>query len=91
MSEAEPVEPVEPVPVAKGMPAWVPDAIKAARWPLVFALVAAGVLLLTFRWLAGQLSSFLTMIGIALFLSFALEPAVDYLATRGWKRGGRPG
>ena len=87
MSEAEPVEPVEPDPVAKGMPAWVPDAIKAARWPLVFALVAAGVLLLTFRWLAGQLSSFLTMIGIALFLSFALEPAVDYLATRGWKRG----
>ena len=69
------------------MPAWLPDAIKAARWPLVFALVAAGILLLTFTWLVGQLGSFLTMIGIALFLSFALEPAVDYLATRGWKRG----
>ena len=79
------VEDVEPVPT--GMPAWLPDALKAARWPLVFALVAAGILLLTFTWLVGQLGSFLTMIGIALFLSFALEPAVDYLATRGWKRG----
>jgi predicted PurR-regulated permease PerM len=91
MSDAEPVEPVEPDPVAAGMPRWVPDAIKAARWPLVFALVAAGILLLTFQWLVGQLGNFLTMIGIALFLSFALEPAVDYLATRGWKRGAATG
>jgi predicted PurR-regulated permease PerM len=84
MSDADPVE---SDPVAEGMPGWVPDAIKATRWPLVFALVAAGILLLTFTWLVGQLGNFLTMIGIALFLSFALEPAVDYLATRGWKRG----
>ena len=94
MSEAEPVEPDEPTEadlVAEGMPPWLPDAIKAARWPLVYALVAAGLLLVTFTWLAGQLSSFLTMIGIALFLSFALEPAVDYLATRGWKRGAATG
>jgi predicted PurR-regulated permease PerM len=91
MSEAEPVEPVQPDPAAEGMPPWLPDAIKAARWPLVYALVAAGLLLLTFTWLAGQLSSFLTMIGIALFLSFALEPAVDYLATRRWKRGAATG
>jgi predicted PurR-regulated permease PerM len=91
MSEAEPVEPVEPDPVAQGMPPWVPEAIKAARWPLTSALLAAGLLLLAFTWLAGQLSSFLTMIGIALFLSFALEPAVDYLATRGWKRGAATG
>jgi|RhiMetdeSRZDD1v2_1073273.scaffolds.fasta_scaffold318971_1 predicted PurR-regulated permease PerM len=94
MSEAEPVEQEEPTEadlVAEGMPPWLPDAIKAARWPLVYALVAAGLLLVTFTWLAGQLSSFLTMIGIALFLSFALEPAVDYLASRGWKRGAATG
>jgi len=91
MSDAEQVEPVEPDLVAQGMPSWVPGAIKAARWPLVFALVAAGILLLTFQWLVGQLGSFLTMIGIALFLSFALEPAVDYLASRGWKRGAATG
>jgi len=91
MSDTEQVEPVEPDLVAEGMPSWVPGAIKAARWPLVFALVAAGILLLTFQWLVGQLGSFLTMIGIALFLSFALEPAVDYLASRGWKRGAATG
>jgi predicted PurR-regulated permease PerM len=82
MSDVEDVE-----PVASGMPPWVPDAIKAARWPLVFALVAAGILLFIFLFLVDQLGSFLTMIGTALFLSFALEPAVDYLASRGWKRG----
>ena len=44
MSEAEPVEPVEPVP-AGACRRGLPDAFKAARWPLVFALVAAGILL----------------------------------------------
>jgi predicted PurR-regulated permease PerM len=82
MSDVEDVE-----PVASGMPPWVPDALRAARWPLVFSLVAAGVLLFIFLFLVDQLGSFLTMIGTALFLSFALEPAVDYLASRGWRRG----
>jgi predicted PurR-regulated permease PerM len=82
MSDVEDVE-----PVASGMPPWVPEAIRAARWPLVFALVAAGIVLFTFLFLVDQLGSFLTMIGTALFLSFALEPAVDYLASRGWRRG----
>jgi len=76
---------VEPSP--SGMPAWVPDAIRAARWPLTFSIVAAGILLFVFLFLVDQLSSFLTMIGTALFLSFALEPAVGWLAARGWKRG----
>jgi predicted PurR-regulated permease PerM len=82
MSDVEDVE-----PVASGMPPWVPDALRAARWPLVFSLVAAGVVLFIFLFLVDQLGSFLTMIGTALFLSFALEPAVDYLASRGWRRG----
>jgi predicted PurR-regulated permease PerM len=82
MSDVEYVE-----PASSGMPPWVPDAFRAARWPLVFSLVAAGILLFVFLFLVDQLSSFLTMIGTALFLSFALEPAVDYLASRGWKRG----
>jgi predicted PurR-regulated permease PerM len=79
------VEDVEPVPA--GMPPWVPEAIRAARWPLVFSLVTAGIVLFVFLFLVDQLGSFLTMIGTALFLSFALEPAVDYLASRGWRRG----
>jgi predicted PurR-regulated permease PerM len=78
-------------PAAGGMPPWVPDAIKAARWPLVFSLVAAGIVLFIFLFLVDQLGSFLTMIGTALFLSFALEPAVDWLADRGWRRGAATG
>jgi predicted PurR-regulated permease PerM len=78
-------------PASSGMPAWVPEAIKAARWPLVYSLVAAGILLFIFLFLVDQLGSFLTMIGTALFLSFALEPAVDWIAERGWRRGAATG
>ena len=34
-----------------------------------------------------QLGSFITMVVVALFLSFALEPAVQWLARHGWPRG----
>lgn len=34
-----------------------------------------------------RLTSLLWLIGIALFLSFAVEPAVNRLADRGWRRG----
>src|SRR5436189_760169 len=78
-------------PADGSMPPWLPEAIKMAGKRLGFALFAAGISILVFLYLVDQLSSFLTMIGIALFLSFALEPAVDYLATRGWKRGAATG
>jgi len=88
--EAEPaVERVEPADGS--MPPWLPEAIKLAAKRLGFALFAAGISILVFLYLVDQLSSFLTMLGIALFLSFALEPGVDYLATRGWKRGAATG
>src|SRR6266550_314017 len=91
MSETEDLETVtleERIEPADGsMPPWLPDAIKLAGKRLGYALFAAGISILVFLYLVDQLSSFLTMIGIALFLSFALEPAVDYLASRGWRRG----
>src|SRR6266487_720876 len=88
--EAEPaVEGVEPADGS--MPPWLPEAIKLASRRLGFALFAAGISILVFLYLVDQLSSFLTMLGIALFLSFALEPAVDYLASRGWRRGSATG
>src|SRR3954467_8883733 len=55
------------------------------------ALVAAAPALLAIPWLAHELSSFLTIIFMAAFLSFALEPAVSWLVKRGWKRGAAPG
>ena len=33
-----------------------------------------------------QLQGFLLIVAVSLFLSFAVEPAVDFLAERGWKR-----
>jgi len=65
------------------MPRWLPRAIG-----LVFAgvvLLAAGSYLLT------RLHDLLLTIVVALFLSFALEPAVDSLARRGWRRGSATG
>lgn len=69
------------------MPAWAPDAIKMSGRTLYFVLVGAALTVVALLWLLGQLTSFLTTIGMALFLSFALEPAVDWFAKRGWKRG----
>src|SRR3954466_5544808 len=54
-------------------------------------LVIAALGGLAVRWLAPELSSFLTIIFMAAFLSFALEPAVTWLVKRGWKRGAATG
>lgn len=61
------------------MPRWVPRAIM-----LFFAGVVA---LAVARWLLGEVKDLLITILIALFVSFAMEPAVNWLAARGWKRG----
>jgi predicted PurR-regulated permease PerM len=88
--EAEPAtEGVEPADGS--MPPWLPEAIKLASKRLGFALFAAGISILVFLYLVDQLSSFLTILGTALFLSFALEPAVDWFAARGWRRGAATG
>jgi predicted PurR-regulated permease PerM len=60
-------------------PAWLPRAI---------TLVLVGVVLLfAGGWLLARLHDLLLTFVVALFLSFALEPAVDSLARRGWRRG----
>jgi predicted PurR-regulated permease PerM len=58
---------------------------------LFFVLVSAFLAVLAIRWLTNELSSFLTIIFMALFLSFALEPAVQWLVNKGWKRGAATG
>jgi predicted PurR-regulated permease PerM len=61
------------------MPRWVPRAI---------LLFFAGVIsLYVASWLFTRLRSLLIILLISLFLSFALEPAVNYLQGRGWRRG----
>ena len=70
-----------------GMPAWVPGAIKLGRTSLIVAIVVGGVALSFLLWLIGRLGEVFTILGTALFLSFALEPATDWFAKRGWRRG----
>ena len=61
------------------MPTWVPRAIV-----MFFAGAAA---FLVARWLLAELRSLLITLLVSLFLSFAIEPAVNWLTARGWRRG----
>ncbi|WP_419841274.1 AI-2E family transporter [Candidatus Poriferisodalis sp.] len=67
------------LPTRDRMPRWVPRAI---------ALALAGVVgLATASWLLVRLRSLLVVLLVSLFLSFAMEPAVNWLARKGWRRG----
>ena len=61
------------------MPPWIPRLLA-----LVFGTII--VLWASFHVL-GRLRGLLILLGISLFLSIALEPGVNYLAKRGWRRG----
>lgn len=67
------------LPERDRMPRWVPRAIGLA--------MAAVVGLATAAWLLDKLRSLLVVLLVSLFLSFAMEPAVNWLAGKGWKRG----
>jgi predicted PurR-regulated permease PerM len=54
---------------------------------VVFLLAGAAAALYVGFWLAVRLRSLLVMLVISLFLAFALEPATNVLARRGWRRG----
>lgn len=61
------------------MPAWVPR--------LLVLVVFTGALVYTATWAVIQLRGLLYMVLVSLFLSFAIEPAVKFLADHGWRRG----
>jgi predicted PurR-regulated permease PerM len=73
------------------LPGWLPKALKDGRNQLIIAIVAGGIALSFALWLVGRLGNVFTILATALFLSFALEPAVDRLAKRGWRRGAATG
>src|SRR4051794_38283780 len=54
------------------------------------AFLLAGGAFLLFKggmWIFAQLQGVLTPVLMSLFLAFAIEPAVNWLARRGWRRG----
>lgn len=68
---------------ATRMPPWVPRVIALA----VLGLVAADLLGKATEGLLWRLRHIIVWLIAALFLSFALEPAVNWLVRRGWRRG----
>jgi predicted PurR-regulated permease PerM len=71
----------DPSPSLPGdaMPPWV---LRAILW-----FFGVAVALLLAWWVILRLRGLLVMLLVALFISFALEPAVNWLAERGWRRG----
>ncbi|HEX6230787.1 MAG TPA: AI-2E family transporter [Actinomycetota bacterium] len=72
-----------PEPETPRMPAWIPRLLLL----IVLTTFAAYATFSLFR----RLQSLVVWLVAALFLSFALEPAVNWLAQRGWKRGAATG
>jgi predicted PurR-regulated permease PerM len=69
-----------PVPASdRAIPPWLSRAIALAAGWVVLLFVA--------YWALGRLHTLIIMILVAFFLSLAMEPAVDRLARRGWRRG----
>lgn len=66
-------------PIADSMPRWVPRAVL-----LFFSSFAA---LWALLWTIRQLSTLLVLVMVSLFLSFAIEPAVNKLERAGLRRG----
>lgn len=66
-------------PWGNSLPPWFMKAV-------LYTLLAFSLMRLSVAFLA-QLQNLLVMLLMALFMSFAMEPAVDMLAQRGWRRG----
>jgi predicted PurR-regulated permease PerM len=73
-------------PKRKTTPAWLPDVLDLGGKRLFVVLVGAALTIFAVRWLAHELASFLATVVMALFLSFALEPAAQWFVKRGWRR-----
>jgi predicted PurR-regulated permease PerM len=73
-------------PKRKTTPPWLPDVLDLGGKRLFVVLVGAVLTILAVRWLALELASFLSTVVMALFLSFALEPAAQWFVKHGWRR-----
>jgi predicted PurR-regulated permease PerM len=68
-------------------PPWSSAFLRHAAWWLVAAIIGGIFLSRLADSLAHRLAGIFQLIVVSLFLSFAIEPAVGWLARRGWRRG----
>ena len=87
---AAPTAPTDGV-AAPAPPTWFPAALRSASRRLTGSLIVAFVLTSMLLALLRDLESFFSIIFLSMFLSFAVEPAVNWLAARGWRRGAATG
>jgi predicted PurR-regulated permease PerM len=80
-----------PEELADGLPAWFPRALRIVSIRAVWVLIVATIGTLVILYLVRRLSDFFAIILTALFLSFAIEPAVNWFAGRGMRRGSATG
>lgn len=73
------------------LPAWTKPVLRqlTIRGIVVIVVGTLGVMLISS--LLGKLTSFFGIVFTAFFLSFALEPGVNWFASRGWRRGSATG
>ncbi len=73
------------------LPPWVPALLRKLTIRGIVVIVVGAVTALAVIGLAGKLTSFFGIIFTAFFLSFALEPGVNWFASKGWRRGSATG
>ena len=84
-AEAEANAPREPARSGLGQEPGTDDH----RWVYraIYTLIFTTFGLIAALWLLNRLRNLVVILLVALFVSFALEPAVSWLARRGWRRG----
>ncbi len=78
-------------PPSAVFPPWSKAFVRHASLWLVAAIVGGLFLSRLADSLAHRLAGIFQLILVSLFLSFAIEPAVGYLARKGWRRGAATG
>ncbi len=73
------------------LPAWAPTLLRQLTLRGIMVVVVGAITVFMITGLAGKLTSFFGIIFTAFFLSFALEPGVNWFAKRGWRRGSATG
>lgn len=63
------------------------DHLPKVFWRALIAICFTAAAFLMIRSILGRLESLIQVMVISLFVSFALEPVVNWLQARGWKRG----
>ena len=81
------VDATEPGPSNTVGDLFAQDHLPKWFWRAVVAVSVSVAGFLLIKGAIGKLRDLIVMVGIALFLSFAVEPAANFLVDRGWRRG----